>query len=62
MGNGGQGIQRLLTGAAALVLMAGAAMGACREDKVDLRGGPGVLLLTGRNVGAATFDAVISGG
>ncbi|QFT80711.1 hypothetical protein FIU89_08825 [Roseovarius sp. THAF27] len=38
MGNGGQGIQRLLTGAAALVLMAGAAMGACREDKVDLRG------------------------
>lgn len=38
MGNGGQGIQRLLTGAAALVLMAGAAMGACRDDKVDLRG------------------------
>ena len=38
MGNGGQGIQRLLTGAAALVLMAGAAMSACREDKVDLRG------------------------
>ncbi|QFT93208.1 hypothetical protein FIU86_10170 [Roseovarius sp. THAF9] len=38
MGNGGQGIQRLLTGAAALVLMAGTAMGACREDKVDLRG------------------------
>ena len=37
MGNGGQGIQRLLTGAAALVLMAGAAMGACRDDKVDLR-------------------------
>ncbi|MBY5988542.1 DUF192 domain-containing protein [Roseovarius atlanticus] len=38
MGNGGQGIQGLLTGALALLLTAGAAIGACRDDKVDLRG------------------------
>jgi len=46
MGNGGQGIQRLLTGAVALVLMAGTAMGACRDDKVDLRGDWGTASFT----------------
>ncbi|MFN3210797.1 MAG: DUF192 domain-containing protein [Roseovarius sp.] len=46
MGNGNQGTRRLLNAAAVLVLSAGAALGACRENKVDLRGDWGTASFT----------------
>lgn len=46
MGNGGQGIKRLLTGVVALVLSAGSALGVCRDDRVDLRGDWGTASFT----------------